>query len=33
LKEVSIGHAIAADALEFGLAETVRLFRQAIGDI
>ncbi len=32
LLEVSIGHAIAADALTFGLAETVRLFRHAIGD-
>ena len=33
LAEVSIGHAIFADAWEFGLAETVRLFRAAIGDI
>ncbi len=32
LLEVSIGHAIAADALTFGMAETVRMFRQAIGD-
>ncbi len=32
LAEVSIGHAITADALMFGMAETVRLFRQAIGD-
>jgi pyridoxine 5-phosphate synthase len=32
LKEVSIGHAVIADALIFGLAETVRQFRQAIGD-
>ncbi|MFN0192745.1 MAG: pyridoxine 5'-phosphate synthase [Aestuariivirga sp.] len=32
LKEVSIGHAIVADALTFGLAETVRMFRHAIGD-
>ena len=32
LEEVSIGHAITADALTFGMAETVRLFRQAIGD-
>ena len=32
LAEVSIGHAIFADAWEFGLAETVRLFRAAIGD-
>ncbi len=30
LQEVSIGHAITADALEFGLAETVGLFRAAI---
>jgi pyridoxine 5-phosphate synthase len=30
LLEVSIGHAIAADALEFGMAETVKLFRKAI---
>jgi pyridoxine 5-phosphate synthase len=33
LLEVSIGHAIVADALTFGMAETVRLFRHAIGDI
>lgn len=33
LAEVSIGHAIFADAWEFGLAETVRLFRAAIGDV
>ena len=33
LAEVSIGHAIFADAWEFGLAETVRLFRFAIGDV
>ncbi len=32
LAEVSIGHAIFADAWEFGLAETVKLFRAAIGD-
>jgi pyridoxine 5-phosphate synthase len=30
LLEVSIGHAVTADALTFGLAETVRLFRKAI---
>jgi pyridoxine 5-phosphate synthase len=30
LDEVSIGHAITADALEFGLAETVRLFLKAL---
>ena len=33
LKEVSIGHAITADAMTFGMAETVRLFREAIGDV
>ena len=33
LAEVSIGHAIIADALTFGLAETVRKFRHAIGDL
>jgi pyridoxine 5-phosphate synthase len=33
LQEVSIGHAITGDALTFGMAETVRLFRHAIGDI
>jgi pyridoxine 5-phosphate synthase len=32
LAEVSIGHAITGDALTFGMAETVRLFRHAIGD-
>jgi pyridoxine 5-phosphate synthase len=32
LLEVSIGHAITADALIFGMAETVRLFRAACGD-
>jgi pyridoxine 5-phosphate synthase len=30
LQEVSIGHAITADALTFGMAETVRQFRYAI---
>ncbi len=30
LAEVSIGHAIAADALTFGMARTVRLFRAAL---
>jgi pyridoxine 5-phosphate synthase len=30
LLEVSIGHAITSDALEFGMAETVRLFRRAV---
>lgn len=33
LREVSIGHAITADALILGMAETVRLFRMACGDI
>ena len=33
LKEVSIGHGVFADAWEFGLAETVRKFRGAIGDL
>jgi len=33
LKEVSIGHGVFADAWEFGLAETVRKFREAIDDI
>ncbi len=33
LKEVSIGHAISSDAIELGLAETVHLFRKAIGDL
>ena len=33
LREVSIGHAITADALVFGMAETVRLFRKACGDL
>ena len=32
LLEVSIGHAITADALTLGMAETVRQFRQAIGE-
>jgi pyridoxine 5-phosphate synthase len=32
LEEVSIGHAVTADALLFGMAETVRLFRAACGD-
>ena len=32
LEEVSIGHAVIADALIFGMAETVRLFRGACGD-
>lgn len=32
LAEVSIGHAIIADALAFGIGETVRLFRAACGN-
>lgn len=32
LQEVSIGHAVIADALVFGMAETVKMFRRAIGD-
>ncbi len=32
LQEVSIGHAITADALTFGMSEAVRLFCHAIGD-
>ena len=31
LEEVSIGHALTADALEYGMAETVRRFRRALG--
>lgn len=33
LSEVSIGHAIIADALTFGMAETVLMFRHAIGGL
>lgn len=33
LQEVSIGHAVISDALMFGMAESVRLFRMAIGDL
>lgn len=33
LQEVSIGHAVIADAMMFGLGETVRKFRTAIGDL
>jgi pyridoxine 5-phosphate synthase len=33
LLEVSIGHAIIADAMMFGMADTVRQFRKAIGDL
>lgn len=32
LAEVSIGHGLTADALEFGMAETVRRFRRACGE-
>ncbi|MDO9071849.1 MAG: pyridoxine 5'-phosphate synthase, partial [Rubrivivax sp.] len=31
--EVSIGHALIADALEFGLAETVRRYRACIAEV
>ncbi|MGF9563994.1 pyridoxine 5'-phosphate synthase [Neorhizobium sp. JUb45] len=31
LAEVSIGHGLTSDALEFGMAETVRRFRRACG--
>lgn len=33
LEEVSIGHGLTADALEFGMAETVRRFCRACGQI
>jgi pyridoxine 5-phosphate synthase len=33
LTEVSIGHGLTADALEYGLAETVRRYRRALGDV
>jgi pyridoxine 5-phosphate synthase len=33
LQEVSIGHAITADALMFGMGESVRKFRIAIDDL
>ena len=32
LTEVSIGHGLTADALEYGMAETVRRFRRACGE-
>ncbi len=32
LLEVSIGHALIGDALTYGMAETVRLFRRACGE-
>ncbi len=31
IAEVSIGHGLTADALEYGMAETVRRFRRACG--
>jgi pyridoxine 5-phosphate synthase len=33
LAEVSIGHGLTADALEYGMAETVRRFRRACGQV
>lgn len=33
LAEVSIGHGLTADALEFGMAESVRRFRRACGEV
>lgn len=33
LLEVSIGHALIADALEFGLVETVRRYRRCLGEM
>lgn len=33
LAEVSIGHGLAAEALEYGMAETVRRFRRACGQV
>ena len=33
LREVSIGHAVIADALKLGMAEAVKGFRRAIGDL
>jgi pyridoxine 5-phosphate synthase len=33
VKEVSIGHALVADALEFGMAETVKMFLAAIASV
>ena len=33
LAEVSIGHGLTADALEYGMAETVRRFRRALGEV
>ncbi len=33
LLEVSIGHAITADSLQFGMAETVRLFKASLAQV
>ena len=33
LDEVSIGHGLTADALEYGMAESVRRFRRACGEV
>lgn len=33
LQEVSIGHGVIAEALEFGMAGAVKRFRKAIGDV
>lgn len=33
LAEVSIGHGLTADALEYGMAETVRRYRRACGEM
>ncbi|TCP90521.1 pyridoxine 5'-phosphate synthase [Rhizobium sp. PP-CC-2G-626] len=33
LDEVSIGHGLTADALEYGMTETVRRFRRACGEL
>jgi pyridoxine 5-phosphate synthase len=30
VQEVSIGHALVGDAIEFGMAETVRLYQRCI---
>ena len=32
VQEVSIGHALIGDAIEFGIAETVRLYQRCIRD-
>ena len=33
IAEVSIGHALTADALVYGMSETVRRYRKALGDL